>query len=97
MESLVRAKHHLPEQLLWQYQDIGLLRQVMPSFRQACEFDFFRGQPGSIFRPDIFDDGTLSGQQFKKLKAFTDVGNVESMSKERWGAAKWMKGHILCQ
>ena len=61
----------------------GKTGEVMPSFRQACEFDFFRGQPGSIFRPDIFDDGTLSEQQFKKLKAFTDVGNVESMSKER--------------
>lgn len=67
---------------------------ITPSFRQACEFDFFRGQAGSVFRPDIFDDGTLSEQQFKKLKAFTDVGNVESMSKERWGAAKWMKGQL---
>lgn len=65
-----------------------------PAFRQACEFDFFRGQSGSLYRPDIFDDGTLSEQQFKKLKAFTDVGNVESMSKERWGAAKWMKGQL---
>lgn len=68
--------------------------EITPSFRQACEFDFFRGQAGSLFRPDIFDDGTLSEQQFKKLKAFTDVGNIESMSKERWGAAKWMKGQL---
>ena len=45
-----------------------------------------------MFRPDIFDDGSLSEQPFKKIKAFTDVGNMESMSKERWGAAKWMKG-----
>lgn len=68
--------------------------EITPSFRQACEFDFFRGQAGSLFRPDIFDDGTLSEQQFKKLKAFTDVGNIESMSKERWGAAKWTKGQL---
>ena len=57
--------------------------QKTPSFRQASEFDFFRGQSGSLFRPDIVDDGTLSEQPFKKVKAFTDVGNIESMSKER--------------
>ena len=49
-------------------------------------------------RPDIFDDGSLCEQPFKKVKAFTDVGNIESMSKERWGAAKWVKGQtrIYC-
>lgn len=57
--------------------------EIRPSFRQACEFDFFRGQAGSLMRPDIFDDGTLSDQPFRKVKAFTDVGNIESMSKER--------------
>ena len=31
---------------------------------------------------------------FKKIKAFTDVGNIEAMSKERWGAAKWVKGQL---
>ena len=32
------------------------------------------------------------------MKAFTDVGNIESMSKDRWGAAKWVKGQarIYC-
>ena len=59
--------------------------KVPPSCRQASEFDFF----------DIFDDGTCCcEQQFKKIKAFTDVGNIESMSKERWGAAKWVKGQL---
>ncbi|CAE7558901.1 unnamed protein product [Symbiodinium sp. CCMP2592] len=56
------------------------------------------GQTGTLTRPDIFDDGTLSEQPFKKVKAFTDVGNIESMSKERWGAAKWVRGQarIYC-
>ena len=51
-----------------------------------------------MFRPDIFDDGSLCEQPFKKVKAFTDVGNIESMSKERWGAAKWVRGQprIYC-
>ena len=33
-------------------------------------------------------------QPFKKVKAFTDVGNIEGMSKERWGAAKWAQGQL---
>ncbi|CAE7636266.1 unnamed protein product, partial [Symbiodinium necroappetens] len=78
--------------------ELGQTGEVTPSFRQASEFDFFRGQTGMLTRPDIFDDGTLSEQPFKKVKAFTDVGNIESMSKERWGAAKWVKGQarIYC-
>ena len=76
----------------YEVNGLGKSEEDTPSFRQACEFDFFRGQSGSRLRPDIFNDGTLSEQPFKKLKAFTDVGNVESMSKERWGAAKWVKG-----
>ena len=109
---------------------IGQQGEVQPSFRQASEFDIFRGQSGQvsrlntrhhtllvysilvtlklfppvcpanskILRPDIFDDGTLPEQPFKKLKAVTDVGNIESMSKERWGAAKRVKGQprIYC-
>ena len=51
--------------------------EITPSFQQASEFDFFRGQSGSIFRPDIFDDGAFCEQQLKKIKAFTDVGNVK--------------------
>lgn len=88
MESLVRAKHHLPEQLLWQYQDIGLLRQARlvksrPLFAKLVNSISSEGSLAQFFVLTFFDDGTLSEQQFKKLKAFTDVGNVESMSKER--------------
>ena len=43
-------------------------------------------------RPDIFANGSLTEQPFKKIKAFTDVGNIEAMSKTRWGAAKRVWG-----
>ena len=43
-------------------------------------------------RPDIFDDGSLNEQPMKKPRAFMDVGDVESMSKGCWGAAKWVLG-----
>ena len=60
------------------------------SCREASEFDFMRGQVGHPATPDIFDDGSLCEQPMNKLKAFTDVGLGEAMSRERWGAAKWV-------
>ena len=51
-----------------------------------------RGEAGTKFKPDIFDDGSLAEQAMKKLKAFADVGNVEAMSKERCTAAGWQMG-----
>jgi hypothetical protein len=61
------------------------------SYRTACDLDFFRGEVGTIDRPDALDDcdpKTLTGA---KWKAFSDVGMVESMSRERWGASKWVR------
>ena len=65
-----------------------------PSFRSASEMDFFRGEEGAVVCPDIFDDGDCNTQSMRKVKAFMDVGETEAMSKERWGAAKWVKGQL---
>ena len=65
----------------------------VPAYREACEFDFFKGEPGRKDRPDIFDDGTLPEQPLRKLKGFCDVGNTV-MTKERWGAAKFSQGQL---
>ncbi len=59
-----------------------------PGFREASEFDSFRGESGRQDRPDIFDDGSLPEQSMRKLKGFCDVGNTV-LTKERWGAAKF--------
>lgn len=63
----------------------------IPGFREASEFDFFRGEAGRPERPDIFDDGSLPEQPMRKLKGFCDVGNTV-LTKERWGAAKFPQG-----
>lgn len=70
----------------------------VPSYRSASELDFFRGQPGERSFTDIFDDGDMSEQPVKKMKAFLDVGDLAAMSRERWGAAKWVQGQcrIAC-
>ena len=31
-----------------------------PRYRTASDLDFFRGEPGRVDRPDIFDDGDQS-------------------------------------
>ena len=64
-----------------------------PGFREASEFDFFRGESGRQDRPDIFDDGSLPEQPMRKLKGFCDVGNTV-LTKERWGAAKFPQGQL---
>ena len=44
----------------WIKKDKREDEHIQASFRQASEFDFFRGQSGSRIRPDIFDDGSLN-------------------------------------
>ncbi|CAE7504581.1 unnamed protein product [Symbiodinium natans] len=64
-----------------------------PSYREASEFDFFRGHPGRKDRPDIHDDGRLAEEPIRKMKGFTDVG-CTMLTKERWGAAKFVQGQM---
>ena len=78
----------------------GKTGEVMPSFRQACEFDFFRGQPGSVFRPDILDDGTLSEQQFQKAESIhrcRQCGIHEQRKVGRSQVDERPASHLLCQ
>ena len=63
------------------------------SYREASEFDFFRGQPGRKDRPDIHDDGRLAEEPIRKMKGFTDVG-CTMLTRERWGAAKFVQGQL---
>ena len=54
------------------------------TFRTASEFDFFRGLFFEKTCPAIFDDGTIGNETIKKQKAFSDVGDQETITKERW-------------
>jgi hypothetical protein len=67
-------------------------------FRTASDFDFFRGPKGRPEVPCLFDDGDIDQQAVKKAKAFSDVGDEETMTKERWTAAKFVQGQmrIVC-
>ena len=52
-------------------------------FRTAPEFDFFRGIFFDKATPAIFDDGEIGNEAIKKKKAFSDVGDSETILKER--------------
>ncbi len=68
------------------------LEDVQPCIRVSPEIDFFRGQPGQKSMGDFLDDSNLAQLPMKIVKAFTDIGQRESMSWARWGAAKWVQG-----
>ena len=63
-------------------------------FRSASDFDFFRGIPFNKATPALYDDGDVSREAIKKKKAFADVGDNEGILRERWTAAKFVKGQF---
>jgi hypothetical protein len=45
---------------------------LTPGFRTTINLDFFRNEPGSVYKPDIFDDGNMAQQNPDTLKFFLD-------------------------
>ena len=65
------------------------------TFRTTADLDFFKGIPFTKTVPALFDDGNISGEEVKKIKAFTDVGDDESMTRARWTSAKFVRREVL--
>lgn len=63
-------------------------------YRTASDLDFFRGEAGTVDRPDLLDDADPKTVIPPKWKAFADVGLVEAMSRERWGASKFVRNQL---
>ena len=64
------------------------------TFRTASDFDFFRGVHFDKTVPALYDDGEIGGELIKKKKAFSDVGDEETILKERWTAAKFVQHQL---
>ncbi|CAJ1397648.1 unnamed protein product [Effrenium voratum] len=62
------------------------------TFRTACDLDFFRGVSFDKTCPGLFDDGEVG--PIKKKKAFSDVGDQETILRERWTAAKFVQHQL---
>ena len=65
-----------------------------PCFRVAESLAVFRGEPGLIECPDIFDDGDVNLQTITSLKAFLGQIRIEGMIFARWGASKFQKHQL---
>ena len=64
----------------------------LAAVRSAPDLDFFRSEEGTVTCPCLFDDGDLFDQRPRTLKAYFDVSQFESMTRERWGATKLVRG-----
>ncbi|CAE8687369.1 unnamed protein product [Polarella glacialis] len=64
------------------------------TFRTASDFDFFRGLVFNSSVPALFDNGEIGNEPVKKKKAFSDVGDAETILKERWNAAKFVQHQL---
>ena len=64
------------------------------AYRSASDFDYFRGCPFTKKTPAIYDDGDIGPEPIKKQKAFSDVADQETLTRERWTAAKFHQNQL---
>lgn len=62
---------------------------LKPSMRVANKLDYFRGEPGSKYKPLAFDDGLLHKQGMDDLKAYHDMTDEDAQAWARWGGSKF--------
>jgi hypothetical protein len=62
--------------------------------RSASNMDFFRLESGRVECPDVFDDGDLNKQDASKTKMFFDPSQKSAKTKERWGAAEFVRNQM---
>jgi len=60
-----------------------------PAIVTAKHLDFFRGEPGSKFKPAIFDDGLLNKQDVASSKAFHDPADPDALVWARYTASSF--------
>ena len=66
-------------------------------YRSASDFDYFRSCPFTKTIPAIYDDGDIGAEptKKKKKKAFSNVDDTETLTRERWTAAnKFMQNQL---
>lgn len=63
-------------------------------YRTASELNGFRGVMFTKMVPALFNDEEIGSESAKKKKAFSDVGDIETILKERWTAAKFVMSQL---
>ncbi|CAK0895020.1 unnamed protein product [Prorocentrum cordatum] len=63
---------------------------LKPSVVTSKRIDFFRLEPGSLFKPAIADDTVMSKWGTDDVKAFHDPAEEDALLWARWGGAQFM-------
>ena len=61
-------------------------------YKITSNLDFLRGEPGSTFLPIIVDDLDLPSELTARIKAVLAVGEVKSLTYQRWSSASFVQG-----
>ena len=64
---------------------------MTPSYRCGNHLDFFRGAPGIVAQPCIYDDGDTPSDKPSWLKIFLDPSEEEASFWARWDACRFEK------
>eukprot|EP00971_Amphidinium_carterae_P102651 2031870-Amphidinium_carterae.1 len=77
-------------------QQMGL--EGVPSFRSSNNLDFFRGEPGEVQIPFVWDDGDVCKEESEAVKGFLDLTGIDPKVKDRWGASSFtrLQPRIMC-
>lgn len=64
--------------------------------RTAQNLDYFRFEAGEVHIPAVLDDPGIHTIGCDKLKAFFDPSQKSAKTKERWGAASFVRNQFRC-
>jgi hypothetical protein len=69
-----------------------------PYFKTAEDLDFYRDDPGQVWCGCALDDGDCNLQLVRVMKSFLDITLREALTRERWGAAKFVQNQprMIC-
>lgn len=64
------------------------------AFRLTCEIDFVRGFRFFPSVPSLYDSGDIGAEAVKKKKAFADMAEEQTMTRERWTNSKFAQHQL---
>ena len=62
---------------------------VEAGYRVGNHLDFFRGAPGHVCQPAVYDDGDVPNDSPAALKVFLDPAELEASFWARWGSCRF--------
>ena len=64
------------------------------TFKSTNHLDFLRSEPGRLYTPIIYDDGSMNKDTAVALKAYFDLTCEDAKVYARWGASSFEPGQL---